>query len=89
MHRPSSFLSSFFVVCRRVNQISRSRDAMSMNSGKLRALLGGNPFRPWPFDPEHFPIDRQWHHNGNGSRGSLQLLIDHLYTYPGADDLPI
>jgi dTDP-4-dehydrorhamnose reductase len=62
---------------------------VSMHSGKVRELLGGNPFRPWPFDPEHFPNDRQWHHNGNGRRGSLQLLIDHLYTYPGADDLPI
>jgi dTDP-4-dehydrorhamnose reductase len=58
---------------------------VSMSSAKLVRLLGGNPFRPWPLGDELFPTDRQWHFNGDGlGRGSLQLLMDRLYTYPGA-----
>lgn len=33
----------------------------SMNSEKLAAVLGFEPFRPWPLDDEHFPTDRKWH----------------------------
>ncbi len=58
---------------------------VSMNSAKLVRLLGGNPFRPWPLGDEFFPTDRHWHYPGNGpDRGSLELLMERLYTYPGA-----
>src|SRR5439155_4916377 len=32
---------------------------VSMCSDKLRALLGRNPFRPWPVAEDAFPTDRQ------------------------------
>jgi dTDP-4-dehydrorhamnose reductase len=63
---------------------------VSLNSNKLAALLGGRAFRPWPFDANFFPTDRQWHFNGDGiGRGSLQLLTDRLYTYAGACELDV
>ena len=34
---------------------------VSMNSGKLYAALGGNPFQPWPVGEELLPTDREWH----------------------------
>ncbi len=58
---------------------------VSMNSDKLVCLLGGCPFRPWPFDADLLPTDRRWHFADDGwGRGSQQLLRDRLYTYPGA-----
>ncbi len=58
---------------------------VSMNSDKVARLLGANALRPWPFDAAHLPTDRHWHFNGDGlAPGSLQLLMDRLYTYPGA-----
>jgi dTDP-4-dehydrorhamnose reductase len=58
---------------------------VSLNTSKLVALLGAQPFQPWPSDASLFPTDRHWHfHRGRHGRGSLQLLIDQLYSYPGA-----
>jgi dTDP-4-dehydrorhamnose reductase len=58
---------------------------VTMNGAKLGRLLGACPFRAWPFDATFFPTDRHWHFDGDGmGRGSVQLLTDHLYTYPGA-----
>lgn len=54
---------------------------VSMNSGKLYSLLGGNPFHPWPVDEEHFPRHPRWHFEGEW-RGSLEVLQGHLYRYP-------
>ena len=34
---------------------------VSMNSGKLIAALGGDPFQPWPVGEELLPTDREWH----------------------------
>jgi dTDP-4-dehydrorhamnose reductase len=63
---------------------------VSMNSDKLLQLLGGNPLRPWPFGEELVPKDRGWHFNHDGlERGSMQLLMDRLYTYPGACELEV
>jgi hypothetical protein len=56
-----------------------------MNSGKLRALLGGDPFAPWPVGEGLFPTDRQWHfHRPAGQPGSRELLIARLYQYAGS-----
>ena len=61
---------------------------VSMNSDKLHGLFGGNPFRAWPLGDEFFPNDRHWHSNGDGpGRGSLEMLMERLYTYPGACEL--
>lgn len=60
---------------------------VSMNSGKLRALLGGEPFAPWPVGEELFPTDRQWHFTRPaGQPGSRELLVARLYQYPGSKD---
>ena len=34
---------------------------VSMNSGKLIAELGAQPFEPWPSGADLVPTDRQWH----------------------------
>jgi dTDP-4-dehydrorhamnose reductase len=58
---------------------------VGMNSGKLHALLGGNPFAPWPMDEDLFPTDRAWHFPPPGDQpGSRELLIARLYQYPGS-----
>jgi dTDP-4-dehydrorhamnose reductase len=63
---------------------------VSLNSDKLSELIGHCPFRPWPFDADHFPSDRQWHWNADGpERGSLRLLTERLYTYPGACEFEV
>jgi dTDP-4-dehydrorhamnose reductase len=54
---------------------------VSMNSAKLVALLGVQPFQPWPADLAWFPTDRHWHHQRPaGENGSHQLIRDLLYT---------
>ena len=58
---------------------------VSMNSGKLHTLLGGDPFRPWPFDEAFVPIDRDWHHDRNSWAGSPALVAGQLYQ-PGAGE---
>jgi dTDP-4-dehydrorhamnose reductase len=58
---------------------------VSMCSGKLIALLGGNPFHPWPLGDELVPADRDWHfHRPCGWPGSRAFLEARLYRYPGA-----
>ena len=52
---------------------------VSMDSGKLHALLGGDPFRPWPFAEELVPTDREWHHRRDGADGSAVLVTERLY----------
>jgi dTDP-4-dehydrorhamnose reductase len=62
---------------------------VSMCSAKLVALLGENPFQPWPRDPELFPTDRQWHFaRGAREGGSFQKIMDTLYRYWGEGDAP-
>ena len=58
---------------------------VSMNSGKLIALLGDNPFHPWPLGDDLVPADRDWHfHRPAGWPGSRTFLEARLYRYPGA-----
>ncbi len=60
---------------------------VSMNSGKLLALLGGIPFAPWPVGADLFPTDRQWHcTRPTDQPGSRELLTARLYQYPGSND---
>jgi dTDP-4-dehydrorhamnose reductase len=64
---------------------------VTMNSSKLRSLLGGEPFRPWPYSDELFPTHDRWHwERPNGRTGSAAELEALLYRYPGSDDvLPV
>jgi dTDP-4-dehydrorhamnose reductase len=61
---------------------------VSMNSGKLIALLGGDPFHPWPAGEELVPTDRDWHFRREpGWPGSFALLAARLYRPPGGDSV--
>ena len=53
---------------------------VSMGSNKLIRLLGADPFRPWPADPELVPTDRLWHFRRDASeRGSPARIDQALY----------
>ena len=59
------------------------RGNVSMNSDKLIALLGGNPFHGWPLHEELLPTDGEWHHRRPaGWRGSPAFLEEQLYRNP-------
>jgi len=53
---------------------------VSLDSSKLAAALGYNPFDPWPLADEHVPTHRGWHYEG--PRGSPELLAEVLYRNP-------
>jgi dTDP-4-dehydrorhamnose reductase len=56
---------------------------VSMNSEKLLAALGHNPFQPWPVGDDLVPLDRRWHyHRPAEEPGSLDWLAARLYRYP-------
>ncbi len=56
---------------------------VSMNSDKLIAALGHQPFQPWPVGDELFPGHHRWHHERpEEERGSLEWLSERLYRYP-------
>jgi dTDP-4-dehydrorhamnose reductase len=58
---------------------------VSMNSGKLIAALGGDPFRPWPVGDELFPTDRAWHFTRPADEpGGPAWLAARLYRYPAS-----
>jgi dTDP-4-dehydrorhamnose reductase len=62
---------------------------VSMNSGKLIATLGGNPFHPWPVGEELVPSDRSWHFTRPpGQPGSAAWLSARLYHYPRCEEDP-
>ncbi|HEV3236345.1 MAG TPA: sugar nucleotide-binding protein [Gemmataceae bacterium] len=61
---------------------------VSMCSAKLLALLGHNPFRPWPVGEELCPTDREWHSQREGKVvGSFQRIVERLYRYPNGQDI--
>jgi dTDP-4-dehydrorhamnose reductase len=53
---------------------------VTMNSQKLAAALGYDPFDPWPLDDDHVPTHRDWHREG--PRGSAGMLKEALYRNP-------
>ena len=56
---------------------------VSMCSKKVIAVLGQNPFRPWPVGEDVFPTDRNWHlRRPVEERGSFQRVVERLYHYP-------
>ncbi len=55
---------------------------VSMNSAKLQALMGGDPFQPWPLGEEMFPADRRWHYERpNAEENGPERLRERLYRY--------
>jgi dTDP-4-dehydrorhamnose reductase len=55
---------------------------VSLDSSKLAAALGYDPFDPWPLEEHFMPTHRQWHYDRNGERGSPKLLAEVLYRNP-------
>jgi dTDP-4-dehydrorhamnose reductase len=56
---------------------------VTMNSGKLIALLGRQPCRPWPLGDDLWPTDRRWHFTRAADEGgSVQRISERLYHYP-------
>ncbi len=55
---------------------------VTMNSDKLRQLLGRDPFVPWPYFDELVPTDRSWHFDRSRFAGSRRLLERLLYCRP-------
>lgn len=55
---------------------------VTMDSSKLIAALGYNPFDPWPLEPDWMPTHDQWHHERDKFRGSPELLAEVLYRNP-------
>jgi dTDP-4-dehydrorhamnose reductase len=55
---------------------------VSMCSDKLIALLGRNPYQPWPVGKHIFPTDRHWHlHRPPNQTRGFQAVVDRLYGY--------
>ena len=55
---------------------------VSMNSEKLHALMGGDPFRAWPHGEELFPSDRRWHfERPMGEENGQERVRKQLYQY--------
>ena len=56
---------------------------VTMNSDKLTAALGRQPFQPWPLADAMVPTDRQWHYDRNATQafgsGSPELIKQVLY----------
>jgi dTDP-4-dehydrorhamnose reductase len=56
---------------------------VTLNSGKLIAALGYDPFDPWPVWDQFAPGGTDWHfHRPPGEEGSPRLLRDILYRNP-------
>jgi dTDP-4-dehydrorhamnose reductase len=55
---------------------------VSMDSSKLAAAIGYQPFDPWPYHPEFVPTHPDWHRDRNGEAGSPELLAAILYRNP-------
>ncbi len=59
---------------------------VSMNSAKLIAALGHNPFHPWPVGDELVPSHRRWHFERPAEEPrSPAWLAARLYRYPPTD----
>ncbi|HUG70148.1 MAG TPA: sugar nucleotide-binding protein [Pirellulaceae bacterium] len=59
---------------------------VTMQSAKLAAVLGYEPFTPWPWFDEHLPTDPQWHYcRAATSPGGPELLASVLYKNPSRE----
>jgi len=55
---------------------------VSLDSSKLAAAIGYQPFTPWPYDESLVPADRHWHFERGREQGSSELLRQVLYQNP-------
>lgn len=55
---------------------------VALDSSRLAAALGEQPFHAWPYDSGLIPTDREWHYRRSGAQGSPALLAEVLYRNP-------
>ena len=55
---------------------------VTLDSRALSAVLGDDPFDPWPLDEKWVPTHRQWHYERSGEAGSPEMLAEVLYRNP-------
>ena len=56
---------------------------VSLDSSRLAAALGYEPFNPWPYDDRFVPTHSQWHCERSADvPGSADLLAEVLYRNP-------
>lgn len=55
---------------------------VTMDSSALAAVLGDDPFDPWPLDDSLVPTHRDWHYERDDCEGSPELLAEVLYRNP-------
>ncbi len=56
---------------------------VAMDSSKLSAALGFDPFHPWPYDPRYVPSGDRWHYDRDPHEpGTPELLSRVLYQNP-------
>jgi len=61
---------------------------VSMNSSKLAAAIGFEPFDPWPYCQDLVPTHRDWHRERLASEsGSPERLAEILYRNPNCQDV--
>jgi dTDP-4-dehydrorhamnose reductase len=55
---------------------------VTLDSSRLAAAIGEQPFHAWPCDAALIPSDREWHFRRSGVQGSPALLAEILYRNP-------
>jgi len=55
---------------------------VALDSSRLAAAIGFEPFDPWPLDEDLTPTNDRWHYHRNGQPGSAALLARVLYRNP-------
>jgi dTDP-4-dehydrorhamnose reductase len=55
---------------------------VTLDSSKLSAALGYEPFTPWPYDQSLVPDGGEWHFDRGQERGSPEMLARVLYRNP-------
>jgi len=55
---------------------------VSMDSSRLAAAIGFEPFDPWPLEEQFVPTHPEWHYERENFTGSKALLAEVLYRNP-------
>jgi dTDP-4-dehydrorhamnose reductase len=85
VNRVGGYDPRYLVGCRRheAGPIPPRAGNVSMDSSKLAAAIGYQPFHAWPYDDALVPTHAHWHYDRPADApGSAQMLSDVLYRNP-------
>lgn len=85
VNRVGGFPSKLLMGCmrREAGPMPPRAGNVAMDSSRLAAALGYQPFDPWPADEALVPTHRDWHHErDSGEPGSIERLAEVLYRNP-------